>query len=128
MRTRLLGALLLTAVLPLGACGDDNDDEAAEPTATTADTGAGSTESGGTRVDLKDFAFTPDKVPVRVGGTVSWRNGDNTTHTITADDGTFDSGNKGSGESFEHTFPKAGEFTYKCTIHTSMKGTVSVSG
>ena len=127
MRTRVLGALLLTAVLPLGACGDDDDNEA-EPTATTADTGAGTTESAGIRVDLKDFAFAPDRVAVPVGGMVSWRNGDNTTHTITADDGSFDSGNKSSGQSFEHTFSKAGEFTYKCTIHTSMKGTVSVSG
>jgi plastocyanin len=131
MRTRLPAVLFLALLLPLGACGDDEDtqsDSAVDPTSTTAETGAGSGESGGTRVAIKGFAFAPDKVTARVGGTVSWRNDDDAPHTVTADDGSFDSGRKSKGESFEHTFSKAGEFTYKCTIHPTMTGTVSVSG
>lgn len=131
MRTRTLGAVLVMALLALGACGDDDDtqgDDAVEPTSTTAETGAGSPESGGTQVSIKGFAFTPDKVTARVGGTVSWRNDDDAPHTVTADDGSFDSGTTSTGGAFEHTFPKAGEFTYKCTIHPRMTGTVSISG
>jgi plastocyanin len=130
MGKRLPTALLLAALLPLGACGDDSGDDDLEgrTTSTSTDTGAGSGDSSAPRVDVVNFAFSPDRVTVRVGGTVSWRHGDSAPHTITADDGSFDSGTKNSGDTFEHTFSKAGDVTYKCTIHPSMKGTVSVSG
>ncbi|HEX2040972.1 MAG TPA: cupredoxin family copper-binding protein [Acidimicrobiales bacterium] len=131
MRKRTLGVMLLTALLPLGACGDDEDtqsDSAVDPTSTTTETGAGSGESGGIRVTIKGFAFAPDRITVRVGSVVSWRNDDSAPHTVTADDGSFDSGSKSMGQAFEHTFTKAGEVTYKCTIHPTMKGTVLVSG
>lgn len=81
-----------------------------------------------TDVAVKNFSFSPEQVTVPVGGTVTWTNGDTTSHTITANDGSFDSGSKAGGGTFERTFSAAGTFTYFCAIHTSMQGTVQVGG
>jgi plastocyanin len=62
-----------------------------------------------------------------VGATVVVTNKDSSTHTWTADDGTFDSGDLAQGKSFSFTFKKAGSFPYKCSLHTFMTGTVDVS-
>ena len=53
-------------------------------------------------------------------------NNDAITHTATSDTGVWDSGNLGPGASFSKTFQNAGTFTYKCTIHPGMVGTVNV--
>ena len=81
-----------------------------------------------TDVAVKNFSFSPEQVTVPVGGTVKWTNGDTTSHTITANDGSFDSGSTAAGGTFERTFTAAGTFTYFCAIHTSMQGTVQVGG
>jgi plastocyanin len=77
-------------------------------------------------VTIKNFAFNPGSLSVKVGQTVTWTNSDTTTHTVTADDGSFDSGHVAVGTTFQQTFSKAGTFTYHCNIHASMKGTITV--
>ena len=77
-------------------------------------------------VSIINMAFTPATITVTVGATVTWKNNDNMTHTVTADDNSFDSGNIGTGSSFAKTFSTAGSFLYHCTIHPSMTGTVIV--
>jgi plastocyanin len=93
--------------------------------------GGGGGESGGQAgsgaVRIADFAFAPDSSDVKVGDSVKWTNGDGTTHTVTADDGAFDSGNLAGGKSFSFTFDQAGTFAYHCKIHQSMTGTVVVA-
>jgi plastocyanin len=49
------------------------------------------------------------------------------THTVTADDGSFDSGNLSPDKTFSHTFDQAGTFKYHCSLHASMIVTVVVS-
>ena len=49
-----------------------------------------------------------------------------TAHTVTADDGSFDSKSLASNATFSQTFAKAGTFAYHCAIHPGMKGTVTV--
>ena len=58
---------------------------------------------------------------------VTWTNNDATTHTVTADDGSFNSGNIAPGGKFSHTFSTAGTIAYHCSIHTSMKAKVVVA-
>lgn len=115
--------LVLTIAL-LGACGSDDDGGAVDTPLSTSTSEA----AGGTAVEVKGFKFTPATVNVKVGDTVTWRFSDPTTHTVTADDKSFDSGGHSSGDTFDHTFGTAGSFTYHCTIHETMTGTVSVSG
>ncbi|MFI5186437.1 MAG: cupredoxin family copper-binding protein [Chitinophagales bacterium] len=77
-------------------------------------------------VSIANMAFTPATITVTPGTMVTWSNNDNMTHTVTADDNSFDSGNIGAGSSFAKTFSIAGTYTYHCSIHPSMTGAVVV--
>ena len=67
------------------------------------------------------------KTTVATGDTVTWVNKMNMPHTVTADDGGFDSGPFGKDKSFSQKFDTAGEFPYHCEIHGEMQGKVIVS-
>src|SRR5215212_7184621 len=77
-------------------------------------------------VQVVDFAFEPGTVPVPVGATVTWTNTGNRPHTVTADDGSFDSGRLDPGEQFSQTFDQTGTFTYHCGFHPEMQGSIVV--
>ncbi|HEY2916191.1 MAG TPA: cupredoxin family copper-binding protein [Candidatus Limnocylindrales bacterium] len=116
-----VAALGLTIAL-VGACNSNSSP--------AASTGAGASSGGGTggnAVAIVDFAFNPTTITVKAGDTVTWTNTGSTAHTVTADDGSFDSGNLNGGATFNHTFATAGTFTYHCSIHSSMKATVTVT-
>ena len=78
-------------------------------------------------VDIEGFAFSPDMVVVLNGTTVTWTNLDADNHTVTADDGAFDSGWIEQGESFSYTFDTLDTFPYHCTPHPSMTGSVETT-
>ena len=77
-------------------------------------------------VTIQDFAFGPGSISVAVGSTVTWTNQDSVSHTVTADDGSFDSGRLAQGATFSRTFDTPGTYTYHCAIHPSMTGTITV--
>jgi len=77
-------------------------------------------------VGIANFAFNPATSTVSAGGTVSWTNADSAAHTVTFDGGP-DCGHLNTTQSVTATFPSAGTYSYHCTIHPSMKGTVTVS-
>jgi plastocyanin len=58
---------------------------------------------------------------------VTWTNQDFAPHTATADDGSFDTGRLDQGETGSVTFDQPGTYTYTCTFHPNMKGTVVVT-
>jgi len=72
--------------------------------------------------------FSPSSITVVVGinNTVTWTNDDVGTHTVTADNEAFDSGYMDPGQSWNYTFTTPGTYTYHCTLHPWMKGTVIV--
>jgi len=74
-------------------------------------------------------SFAPNPSTAKVGQRVAWRNGDNTTHNATQDGtGGFASGNVNPGAtSTPITMNTAGTFTYHCTIHPGMVGTLTVT-
>ncbi|MEO8711833.1 MAG: cupredoxin family copper-binding protein [Parafilimonas sp.] len=86
--------------------------------------GNGGGNNTGNAVSIKNFAFSASTLTVSLGTTVKWTNNDATTHTVTADDGSFDSGNIAPGGTFSHTFSAAGTTKYHCSIHTNMKASV----
>jgi plastocyanin len=77
-------------------------------------------------VSIKNFAFSVATLSISAGTQVTWTNNDATTHTVTADDGSFDSGNIAPGGSFSHTFSSMGTVNYHCQIHPMMKAAVAV--
>ncbi len=79
-----------------------------------------------TAVNISGFVYQPKTISVAAGTTVVWTNSDAMAHTVTADDGSFDSGTMATGATFSHTFTKAGSFSYHCALHPSMKASVNV--
>ena len=72
--------------------------------------------------------YSANVIEVKVGDTVTWTNDDTTVHTVTAVDGSFDSGLMNPDGSWSHTFTEAGEFEYFCTPHPWMRARVIVTG
>lgn len=97
---------------------------------------------GETGVAIEGSKFVPRDVTVRVGETVVWTNMDNLPHSVTADDGSFDSHSScgmvagrcmNKGETYRQTFRRAGSFPYYCRTHGArggqgMAGAVTVTG
>jgi plastocyanin len=78
-------------------------------------------------VQVVDFAFQPANLTIPVGATVTWTNTGQRTHTVSADDGSFDSGRLDPGEQFSHTFTAPGTYAYHCGFHPEMQGTITVT-
>ena len=111
-------------LIAVAACSGSGG--SAAPSAATSQAPA-APAGGATAVSIKDFAFNPATASVPAGSKVTWTNSDTTAHTVTFDDGSADSGNIAPGSTFDQTFTTAGTFAYHCTIHSQMKGTVTVS-
>jgi plastocyanin len=72
--------------------------------------------------------YSPGTITVTVSGnnTVTWLNNDNAPHTVTANDGSFASGNIAPGDSFSFTFTRPGTYAYHCIYHPWMTGIIVV--
>ena len=73
-----------------------------------------------------DKDFSPGELTINVGDTVTWTNDDDSPHTVTAEDGQFDSGNMGEGATWSYTFTEVGTYDYRCDYHSSMTATITV--
>ena len=78
-------------------------------------------------VTITDSAYDPATVTVTAGSVVTWNNGGAKAHTVTADDGSFDSGNLDPGQAFGNLFGTAGTFAYHDTADPTLKGSVIVT-
>ncbi|HET7231156.1 MAG TPA: cupredoxin family copper-binding protein [Longimicrobium sp.] len=78
------------------------------------------------RNGMRNLAFMSGRMEVAAGTTVEWTNNDPLQHSVTADDRSFDSGLIPSGGTWRHTFTAPGVYTFHCTPHPFMKGTVVV--
>jgi plastocyanin len=111
----------------LASCGSDSDsssDATSAPAASAAGSDAAPAGGGATLV-ISGFAFG-EVSGATAGSTISITNDDGANHTVTADDGSFSVDVPASGTA-ELTAPAAGTYPYHCTIHVSMKGTLTVT-
>jgi plastocyanin len=114
-----IAALALLPVAFLAACGSSSGGDGA-----TSKTTAGGAPSG---LTIKSFAFSPKPLTVKAGAEVTVKNEDSTNHTVTADDGSFDT--KGFQGTKTFTAPdKPGTYAFHCDIHDYMKGVIQVDG
>ncbi len=77
-------------------------------------------------IHIKNFAYTPDNVTIHSGQTVRFVEDDETAHTVTAMDRSFDSANLNQRDKWSYTFAKEGTYKYFCAYHPYMSGTVVV--
>lgn len=126
-----MAVVVAGSALTLAACGGGGGSSTADNSGCNQ-TG-GSTSGTGTQVvkinpDTNTVGrFDPNSVSVKVGDSVEWDWLDSSApHTVTAEDGSFESCTQNSGFKFVVTFSKAGDVKYHCTIHAQMLGDVKV--
>lgn len=75
---------------------------------------------------MNALQFNDATIEIAAGTTIEWTNEDQLTHSITADDNSFDSGNLESGQVWRYTFTQPGSYPFHCTLHPFMKGMIVV--
>ena len=103
-----------------------NEDGVVPPPATPIP--SASPVANAVEVSIANLAFDPATLSVAAGATVTWTNDDTVPHTVTADDGAFDSGIFDPGASFSWTFDQPGASAYHCQLHPTMEGAIEVGG
>jgi plastocyanin len=82
---------------------------------------------GANRVEIQNFSFHPPAITVAPGSKVNVTNTDQTTHTFSAVNGSFDSSGINGGTSVTITAPtKPGTYAFRCNIHQYMHGVLTV--
>lgn len=79
------------------------------------------------QVDIRNFMFAPNKLIVPAGARVVWTNRDEEPHIVVSTGGGFTASSAmDTGDSYGTTFAKSGTYTYFCSIHPMMVGTIIV--
>jgi plastocyanin len=127
---------LFIAAAGLAGCSADAETPATAPTPTAS-------APAGPVINLSSLMFHPSTTTVKMGTTITWRNDEPITHTVTSGrfegvdkttglrssqdpDGTFNAKLSGKGKTFSFTFTKPGTYTYYCDIHQGMNATITV--
>ncbi len=119
-------AVAVSGVLLTG-CGGAPDDgskasEAEQPARAEAPRAPGT-------IAMKDVKFVPDRLTIKVGETVTWRNDESLDHNVVAQRGAnFKSRAFGRRGTYSFTARKPGTIDYECTLHPGMTGQVVVAG
>jgi plastocyanin len=126
MKKIALGISIMAILGMLVACSSAASVTASAPIESTQVTNKTASTSGA-EVSMANFKFSPAELTVKVGTKVTWTNTDSAGHTVTASDGSWDSGNLSQGQSFSMVFNKVGTVDYKCTFHPGMVGKIIVT-
>ncbi len=120
-----LGMFGYMIVLPNSAYSSSTGGQKSTTTASGKSVQVGMAGAGENPASL---GFTPSTITVVIGvnNTVIWTNDDSAPHTVTANDGSFSSGNLEPGDSFSWTFTTPGTYAYHCSYHSWMMGTIIV--
>lgn len=132
---RLVLALLAGLVLTLAGCGGDGGGaetggQAEQEQADTPSTTEAAAAAGAIEVVTSGSAFDPAELQMTSGETVevTVRNDDPVLHSFTFDEASVDQDvHEGETATVEVTAPAAGDYTFYCKYHSSMKGTVTVA-
>ena len=117
------GIAILFAVLSI-SYGCTKDDM---PDSPGGGGGGGTKGPGPNEVYIQDMVFNPGTITVAANTTIKWTNKDLVVHTVTSDNGLFDSGNIAAGGTWSQTFTAVGTYPYHCTPHPAMTATVVVN-
>jgi plastocyanin len=95
-------------------------------TSAEASTHATARTAAARTVTISDYKFSASTVTIHVGTAVRWKNNGPSQHSAKARNGAFNTGLLSPGHSASHTFRHAGKYSYFCSIHPFMHGTVIV--
>jgi plastocyanin len=77
-------------------------------------------------VAIDNFTFTPQRLTVKAGATVTWTNNDDIPHAIAAVNKLFRSKALDTDDGYSFTFATPGTYDYFCSLHPRMTGTIVV--
>lgn len=77
-------------------------------------------------VQIVDFAFDPPNITIPAGTTVEWTNVGPTPHNVVSQEGIWESPIMEAGATYRFTFEEPGMYSYWCTLHPTMLGSVTV--
>ena len=79
------------------------------------------------RIEIKDFAFNPQTLTVKPGEKVIWINRDEEPHTVVSVEKQFKKSTAlDTDQEFTITAGAPGTYTYFCSVHPKMTGTIIV--
>ncbi|MFZ2803999.1 MAG: cupredoxin domain-containing protein [Patescibacteria group bacterium] len=101
---------------------------ATNPGSPSVGTNPAATAPNNVTVTIQNFAFAPASVIVAKGASIVFTNEDSIAHTVTSDNGQFDSGSIAQGQSYilKTSTLAAGTYSYHCSVHPMMKATFIV--
>lgn len=122
MRKSVL-AFAVTALLGLtaGACGGGEEGGSAS----TPTKPAGGSGEAAAVINATGTTWEPDEVTIDAGETVKWEIKGSIVHDLKGDEGVEHKAS--SNYEYTHTYEKAGTYSYQCTIHPGMTGTITVN-
>lgn len=121
----LFGIGIMIAIIAISASCSKSS--MANITGTGGTGGNPGTTPGANEVFIQGMAFNPATITISAGTTVTWTNKDAVNHTATSLTSLFNSGSLATGATYSFTFMTPGTYSYKCSIHPSMSGTVVVN-
>ena len=138
MSRRSLGTLIAGLALVLAACSSSGSSPAASAAAPSAVAPSAATsaaagrcsetkDAGAVAVSIKDFEFDPATITAKVGQIVAFSNTGAEPHNATLDAGGCATATLQTSQADGLVFTAAGTYPFHCTVHTQMKGTITVS-
>jgi len=126
----VIGVIVIIGVLAfvfMGGNSMQGTTQTPNPTPTPTPTPNPTQTSKTENIAITNFAFSPATITINKGDTIVWTNMGSVSHTVTSDSGNeLASSSLPNGQTYSHTFNIIGTFSYHCSIHTMMKGTVTV--
>ena len=115
---RAIFAVVIGVAALLAACSSS--------TSTTVANSCGSSGATANINTASSNIFSPSAATITHGQSVCWQNSSAVAHTVTADNGAFNT-SLPVGQIFVYMFSTAGSYPYHCTIHSGMTGTITVN-
>jgi plastocyanin len=117
----------LVGLAALGSSCGSTSTSPSSPATSTSPQGPGIDFTININGDRGSSSYSPSPLTMRAGQVVNWHNLDSIEHSATLD-GVFDSGHIPAFSAHDNavTMAKTGTFTYHCTIHAGMTGTIIV--
>jgi plastocyanin len=78
------------------------------------------------QVKIDNFTFSPQKLTVKAGSTVTWTNEDDIPHALASSTKVFRSKTLDTDDKFSFTFTTPGVYEYFCSLHPHMTGSIVV--
>jgi plastocyanin len=124
-------ACAIIVIFALSGCASNNNSVSSSMSQSSNSSSISVSSAQKNQITIKDFAFAPAVLTVKVGDTVTWQNMDSATHSIGSttfnnDSTTFTSPDIAQSKTFSKKFDKKGTYDYYCGIHTYMKGQIVV--